>query len=842
MNTLKALGFSILGLLCFSHLRAQTFEAVDTLSVSGIENVSMKWVDLNNNLLYDLILYGNDSLGNGALQVYLNEGEGKFTKQTPTLPDVKIWQLQPIDYDRDGTIDLAFSGVVNGADSVVSVLLSRENFTFELLPTPVLNGPVEAFQFIDLNYDTVNDLLIARQNDEDSIELKVLKGTAPGFEDLMIEFPPFERGTFFTLDIDSDARKDLLLSGFRQGQSFTRLYKNNGIFEFVDSANFGFEYEQIVQESDTSFFVAVDHKVEAIALGEYDGNRRPDLFVRGKSSTGEDLNVLYRNNGGRIVAERDSMLSNYKIQASHMADFDSDGKTDLWVSASRNDSTFVFWYNDLNAFTEAEPVYRDSLLLTEFADWDLDFNLDFVELRQSLHGLKLVFFENMADSVNKGPSLPFPQVAVQTGSGEVKIRWQPAIDSLTSSSSLSYDVLLVDADTTALFESNMSTKSFGLQQPYHGSVLYGDYLTVNNLASGDYLFLVRGVDNAYNAYDGGGMGGLQLFRFAICNGDLVRTSAELCPGSPEVFGEEGVERNWYSNNYGALGQIDLLSYSATTSDILYGTVVSAEDCGSGQLVYTITTKPLDRLSDDIEGIVQVCEESEITYEVPATWTNVVWSSVAFGTVGEGSSLTFDVTQADTISIVAANEFGCFDRAESVIAFFDPQVSDTLITISPGESADITAFGGQAYEWSPAGEFDDPFSHMQTVSPGETMDYQVLIKNEAGCERLFNIRVEVAQLGGVANLFSPNGDSRNDQFFLQLSTVPATIDFRVYARSGGLIYQELDAARAVSEGWDGTHNGEKMPPGVYYWRVEGRYSDGRPVLLNGKKSGKINLVR
>jgi gliding motility-associated-like protein len=317
---------------------------------------------------------------------------------------------------------------------------------------------------------------------------------------------------------------------------------------------------------------------------------------------------------------------------------------------------------------------------------------------------------------------------------------------------------------------------------------------------------------------------------------------ELCPGTPEMFGEQGIVRNWYSELYGALGQKDLLAYSPAGTDVLYGTVADVEDCGSGQLVYNITTKPLDSISEDIEGIVQACEESEIRYEVPATWTNVIWTSAALGIVGEGSSFTFAVSQADTLSVVAENEFGCFSRAESIISFFDPQISDTLVTISPGESIDLIASGGQAYEWMPAEEFADPFGRMQTVSPGETMDYQLLIKNEAGCERLFNIRVEVLQPGGVANMFTPNGDNRNDQFFLQLSSVPTAIDFRVYARSGGLVYQELDAARAVSEGWDGTHNGEKMPPGVYYWRVEGKYSDGRPVLLNGKKSGKINLVR
>jgi len=840
MNTFKIVGFCVVGLLWNSSLKAQTFEAADTLEVSELNHLSVQWVDLDNNLFYDLLLCGADSVGNSVIQVFLNEGKGKFTRRDTTFAGIKIHQLQPIDFDRNGTIDLAFSGLVNGTDSVVSILLNSGKGAFELLESPVVNRAVSSFEFADFDYDTRPDLLISQRNVDDSLQFSLLKGTDLGFEESGMLFPAFGEALSFALDLNSDSKRDLLLSGTKNGRSFTRVYKNEGNLELTEAGSFGFEYTTLPGEPDANP-ASANHQLLTLAVGEYDANGVPDMFVQGKTSEGTERNVLYRSSGTQVQIDRDSLLAEYHIIASHMADFDSDGATDLWVSAERNDSTFVFWYNNLTSIGAPETQHKSTLLLTAFADWDLDFNLDFAELHDDGDGLKLILFENMADSVNRGPSLPWPQAAVQTGPGEVMISWQSALDSLTDSSSLSYDLLLTKADSTVLFGSNTSIKSFGLYQPSHGNALYADHVDFNNLAQGDYLFLARAIDNAYNALGTAG-GSPFMFSFAVCDADLVASSVELCPDLPTVFGEVGVLRNWYSDLYGALGQTELLSYTAIGEDTLYGTVASADDCSSGQLVYSITTRPLDPVSDYIEAFVQVCEESELTYELPASWTNITWISAALGNLGNGNSATFIVSQPDTLLVTAGNEFGCLYQAESVIGFFEPQVSDTLITISPGESAEVVASGGDSYEWLPASEFGDPTSDRQSVSPGESTDYQVLVKSDSGCVRQFNVRVEVLQPGGLPNLFTPNGDSRNDQFFLQLSAVPAQIDFRVYARSGGLVYRELDASRAVSEGWDGTHNGEKMPPGVYYWHVEGTYADGQPVLVDGKKSGKVNLVR
>lgn len=56
-----------------------------------------------------------------------------------------------------------------------------------------------------------------------------------------------------------------------------------------------------------------------------------------------------------------------------------------------------------------------------------------------------------------------------------------------------------------------------------------------------------------------------------------------------------------------------------------------------------------------------------------------------------------------------------------------------------------------------------------------------------------------------------------------------------------MYKTSDVSEAVQTGWDGTKNGNKQPPGVYFWEVKGEVTDGQ-LLLNGKDSGSIVLIR
>ena len=236
--------------------------------------------------------------------------------------------------------------------------------------------------------------------------------------------------------------------------------------------------------------------IEQFTFGEFDQNGFPDFFTGGNKEEASS-NVIHANIGASIdVAE--TILSNAQVKSSLIVDFDSDGKTDLWLTAERNDSTLLYWYSDIAEFSDSLVVYRDSLFRTNFADFNLDGNIDYAELRQGQDSLEVVFFLNRLFEKNFGPFKPSPQVAVQTGGGEMTVSWQSGLDSLTNSESVSYDALLMNMDTVALFEANMSTGNFWPIGPAHGNQLYGDELVLNKLPAGDYFYLVKGIDNAFN--------------------------------------------------------------------------------------------------------------------------------------------------------------------------------------------------------------------------------------------------------------------------------------------------------------------------------------------------------
>lgn len=91
------------------------------------------------------------------------------------------------------------------------------------------------------------------------------------------------------------------------------------------------------------------------------------------------------------------------------------------------------------------------------------------------------------------------------------------------------------------------------------------------------------------------------------------------------------------------------------------------------------------------------------------------------------------------------------------------------------------------------------------------------------------------LRNVPNVFTPNSDGQNDEFIVS-SSGTAWFDFRVFTRSGGLVYKtESSIIR-----WDGKNNqGADMPDGIYYYVIEdlsGQYESakGFVYLFRGKK--------
>lgn len=91
------------------------------------------------------------------------------------------------------------------------------------------------------------------------------------------------------------------------------------------------------------------------------------------------------------------------------------------------------------------------------------------------------------------------------------------------------------------------------------------------------------------------------------------------------------------------------------------------------------------------------------------------------------------------------------------------------------------------------------------------------------------------LRNIPNVFTPNSDGQNDVFIVS-SSGTAWFDFRVFSRSGGLVYK---AESSVIQ-WDGKDNqGNDLPEGIYFYVIEDRAglyesAKGFVYLFRGKK--------
>ncbi len=88
---------------------------------------------------------------------------------------------------------------------------------------------------------------------------------------------------------------------------------------------------------------------------------------------------------------------------------------------------------------------------------------------------------------------------------------------------------------------------------------------------------------------------------------------------------------------------------------------------------------------------------------------------------------------------------------------------------------------------------------------------------------------------VPNVFTPNGDGRNDYFKVNAKVNYCWDNFsvKIYDRWGLLVYQSND----FFFNWDGKYNGKSLSQGVYYYYLEANFKN-----YSFRKKGFIHLLR
>ena len=133
----------------------------------------------------------------------------------------------------------------------------------------------------------------------------------------------------------------------------------------------------------------------------------------------------------------------------------------------------------------------------------------------------------------------------------------------------------------------------------------------------------------------------------------------------------------------------------------------------------------------------------------------------------------------------------------------------------------------------------------TATPASATTYRVAVTDQYGCSATDEIHIGVGTAYTdriyVPNVFSPNGDGRNERFGIDVdkAAVERINYLRVLDRWGVVVYECTSCVPGdESGGWDGTAAGTPAQPATYLWVSEVAFTDGARQVF----SGDVTLLR
>ena len=197
--------------------------------------------------------------------------------------------------------------------------------------------------------------------------------------------------------------------------------------------------------------------------------------------------------------------------------------------------------------------------------------------------------------------------------------------------------------------------------------------------------------------------------------------------------------------------------------------------------------------------------------------------------------------AGTYNIVVTDANNCQTSIQASI----PQPPQIQISHTPeyeifmGNGVDLVTMpsggtGNLYITWDPESYLSCVTCNIPFANPVRDTRYTITVRDDNNCQASADILVRVTKAGPfIPTAFTPGGDNKNEVFRVIDYGVVET-DIRIYDRWGGLVYESDD----IYEGWDGTFNGKKADPGVYVYKIQTKYIDGKTKVY----TGHVTLVR
>jgi len=310
---------------------------------------------------------------------------------------------------------------------------------------------------------------------------------------------------------------------------------------------------------------------------------------------------------------------------------------------------------------------------------------------------------------------------------------------------------------------------------------------------------------------------------------ITPANPSYCAGSSVVLnGAGGTTYAWSPSTGLSCTNCQSPTANPTTTTTYTLTVSNGSCTATTTVTVTVTPIPVPHITGDLT----LCEGMSTTLTASGGNT-YVWS-----TGDSTASIVIDTMLTTTSYTVTVSNGACTATATATVVVSPIPVADAGpdTTIDVGAMIQLHGSGGTTYSWTPFDALScfncpDPYA-----DPEGTTTYILTVTNAAGCTDTDTITVYVNMECGdvfVPNIFTPNGDGRNDILFARGNCIK-TMTFSVYDRWGEKVFESTDPGF----GWDGKLRDKPMDPGIFVYCLKALLFTGDEIV----KKGNVTLVR
>jgi FG-GAP-like repeat len=318
-------------------------EFVDSgISFPGLYYSAADWGDYDNDGDLDLALIGQAG-GTPSFKLYANQGNQTFQEVVTTIPGRTYANVDWVDYNNDGQLDLLVGGSLTGlGPGGVTTLYQNTGSTFTAVPnTPFAAASYPAFDWGDYDHDGDLDLLFAGRIDVNygtNVTYVYRNNGDTTFTTIPTTLAGIASGVASWVDYDNDGNLDIFLTGCPDGDlcdlGSTKLYHNNGNGTWT--------------EVNTPFIQVGRSGAD---WADYDNDGDLDVLILGSYQPGR----LYRNAGNGTFQDTGLSFPALGEAMVRWGDYDADGLVDLALAgfdAAINIQTHVYHHMSNGTFVD----------------------------------------------------------------------------------------------------------------------------------------------------------------------------------------------------------------------------------------------------------------------------------------------------------------------------------------------------------------------------------------------------------------------------------------------------------------------------------------------------------